>query len=173
MNFCAKNRHLRQAASWYKQNIIDLATVSFPGKPDSIDNSGMPSYQYVEDSAIYIVQTNKLSTSKVEIINSSIIDTVYSGIITGIIKNLNATLISKRIFELNNKKVLDFDIQIINPNKPNIATFRVMYYNSTVLSYTFMYFSSDNSSHTSEKKSLYFSSIVPTQLTSPQKTDPF
>jgi hypothetical protein len=51
-SFTILNTFFSKGQDWHKQNILNLATVEFPNKPDYVDTLGVKAYRYVTDSAI-------------------------------------------------------------------------------------------------------------------------
>jgi len=121
--------------TWYKQNLIDIAKVSFPEKPVRQDTLNSHFFKYKSDSALYYIQINPIPDSSLDLNNKETLERYYEGMTGGIIESSKGTLISQK-----NVKIDGLDAMLIefssnaHPNLPNLRFNQIVMIGNTLVS---------------------------------------
>jgi hypothetical protein len=155
------NTFFSKGQDWHKQNILNLATVEFPNKPDYVDTLGVKAYRYVTDSAIYLIEIFDLSKYNGLNLKQDSLEVFYNSVISGIIERSSGNLIRKGSFEISGLKGVELEMAYTaNPSLPNLHFYKIIFNNLTLVVYTFWTYS-EKRGQTETDRYKFFNSINP------------
>jgi hypothetical protein len=155
------NTFSSKGQDWHKQNILNLATVEFPNKPEYVDTLGVKAYRYVTDSAIYLIEILDLSKQNGLNFKQDGLQVFYNSVINGIIERSSGNLIRKDSFEISGLKGVEFEMTYTaNPSLPNLHFYKIIFNNLNLIIYTFWTYS-ERRDQTEADRYKFFNSINP------------
>lgn len=146
--------------STYKQNILNIATIDFPEKPDFIDTLGLKMYDYSDENAQFILMIRDLSSQPDLSFQEDDLEKFYSNTIAGIIDASEGKILNKKVFELDGLKGVEIEfISNSNPSLPDLRFEKILFVNNLFIAVDFVTNSVD-SMITKNKKDQYFQSFI-------------
>nr|WP_068892083.1 hypothetical protein [Pedobacter panaciterrae] len=144
----------------YKQNLVDLATITFPQKPETSDTLGNNSAYIMDSTAIYSTSTRELDSDRLLQIHSDKLSEFYDGTIRGFLDAAQGKLISKKPFEMDGLKGVEIEfIATANPNLPDLRFARFILVNNTLITVYFMTLS-ENKQATQTARTQFLNSLT-------------
>jgi ABC-type glycerol-3-phosphate transport system permease component len=144
----------------YKQNLVDLATITFPQKPETLDTLGHNTAQFIDSTAIYSAVTRELDSDRLLQIHSDKLSEFYDGNIQGFLDAAQGKLIIKKTFEMDGLKGVEIEfITTANPNLPDLRFARFILVNNTLITVYFMT-SSENRQATQTARTQFLNSLT-------------
>lgn len=148
------------AQSPYKQNLVDLATINFPQKPEKFDTLGNNLAQVIDSIAIYSASTRELDSDQLLQIHSDKLSEFYDGNIQGFLDAAQGKIISKKPFELDGLRGVEIEfITTANPNLPDLRFARFILVNNTLITVYFMTWS-ENKQATQTARTQFLNSLT-------------
>ncbi|TKC06933.1 hypothetical protein [Pedobacter frigoris] len=151
--------HLASAQTGYKQKVTDYSSVVFPGQPVHIDTLGQNCYKYVDSLAVYLVAIRE-GKEEDDVLDAAKLSEYYEGVIKGILRVTNGKLISKKAFDTQGLKGIDFVYTSTqNPNVPYLRFQRIIFINNALIAIHFFTFS-ENKAAAEIASNKFFNSFV-------------
>jgi hypothetical protein len=151
--------HFSFGQTWVKQNLSNLATISFPAQPIPIDTLGEKIFIYNTDSSHYFISVKKLTGLQ---LRENELDTFYYGFMKGVLKKTKGKLVSERPFRLDGLKGIEIEyVLTTNPNLSELRFARAIFFNNTIFFYNF-WTSSGNREQTETDRNNFFKSFTAT-----------
>lgn len=142
-----------------KQNLANIASITFPSSPQVSDTLGFQVLKYSDSIAHYLVIAQDLSKEAGFKLKKEELNEFYDGNIEGVLKAAGGKLISKKPFQINGLKGLDVEYSASNPDLPNLRFKRILFINNIIFSLDF-WVSSENEVKSREAKDRFFNSLV-------------
>jgi hypothetical protein len=144
---------------WYKENLVNYATLDFPKKPQLINSSrGLTQFGYNEGVNFYIAEIEDISNYGVDIKPNELND-LYSGIITGFFENPENKALVKKEFNVSGLIGIEIIYSAKANNVPNLRYKRLLFFNGKIFSYEFWTTFSDEEK-SKEDREKYFNSFT-------------
>ena len=144
----------------YKQNLVDLATITFPQKPAILDTLGHNSAQVIDSTAIFSTLTRELDSDQLMQIHSDKLSEFYDANIEGFLDAAQGKLISKKPFEMDGLRGVEIEfITTANPNLPDLRFARIILVNNTLITVYFMTWS-ENKQATQTARTQFLNSLT-------------
>ena len=147
--------------SWRKINLVNYATIDFPGKPQLNNSSkGLTAIGYNDKTNFYIAEVEDLSNYGLEV-TSNELDDLYKGIIVGFFENPELKPLVKKEFKVDGLIGLEIIYSVNAQEVPNLRYKRLLFYNAKIFSIEFWTtFSNEKESEGNRER--YFNSFTVT-----------
>jgi hypothetical protein len=143
----------------YKQNLADLVSVTFPGKPAILDTLDFKSAQFIDATASYAVLSRELDPDKL-LFSKNKLPEFYDRIVNGYVDAAQGKLTSKKLFELDGLKGVEIElIGTAKPNLPDLRFVQMIILNNTLVTVNFAA-SSQNRQTAEAAKRQFFNSLT-------------
>jgi hypothetical protein len=119
----------------YKQQLYDLATITFPDTPKVQHDTDRTFYSVAIHRRLYIAQVGKAGKSLKELFTSQSDDTVYAQVIKGSLSGTNGKLMYKKKIEVNGLQGVEFAYTAIINSQNYYRYHQLFFFNSTLISY--------------------------------------
>jgi hypothetical protein len=159
--------------SFYKENIANLISVSFPLKPFPSETLGNSVIQAIDSSAMYSVINISVDPKQL-LFYADKLPEFYDGVINGYAESYNARVIEKKEFEVSGFRGIEVELLTSpDPKLPDLRYVRVLLLNNSLIAVNFWTLS-ENKQATETARKRFFNSIVVTadQKTATQGTSP-
>ncbi|WP_316812603.1 hypothetical protein [Pedobacter heparinus] len=143
-----------------KQNLANLATITFPQKPETLDTLGHSMTQFIDSAAIYSTITRELDADQLLQVHSKKLPEFYDSTINGFLDAAQGKLISKKPFEIDGLKGIEIEfVATSNPNLPDLRFARFILLNNTLITVNFMTLS-ENKQATQTDRTQFLNSLT-------------
>jgi len=145
--------------SWYKENLVNYATIEFPNKPQLNETAkGLTQIGYQKNDNYFLVDIEDLSNYGNLEVKITELDNLYKGILIGFFENKEYNLLSQTKFIVQNLTGIEVEYSSNSKNLPKTRFKRLLFFNGKIFSIEF--WTTDLNKEKSKKdKERYFNSL--------------
>lgn len=112
----------------YKTDIVKIATIDFPSKPNVIDTLGRKIYSYANENASFLVIVSNYKENDIYELKDGDLSRFYDGVVEGMLKTTKGKLINKKTINIDGLNGIEIEFSsITNPILQDLRFTQILY----------------------------------------------